>query len=353
MPQLTLNQHTILQLFLQREKIASSEVHRSLAAVGREISLVTVKRELASLSSSGLLVMSGAGRSVTYTISTLGRLCVDVNPHEYVTIEPDLRFGLKTFTHDLFQTVPLEVLNDAELQRLDAATVEYNTHTQSLSPALEEKELERFVIELSWKSSRIEGNTYTLLDTEQLLTRGIEAPGHSKHEAIMILNHKAAFSFVRDHLPLFTELDSIHIQEVHKLLVKDLDVTSGFRSKPVGVVGSIYRPLDNVYQITEATHELCAAVARESSPYSKALVALMGISYIQPFEDGNKRTSRLVANALLLAHSRAPLSYRSVEENDYREAMLTFYELNTIQPFKKIFVEQYFFAAKNYAVRGV
>jgi Fic family protein len=77
----------------------------------------------------------------------------------------------------------------------------------------------------------------------------------------------------------------------------------------------------------------------------------VGISYIQPFEDGNKRTARLMANAILLAHDCAPLSYRSVEENDYREAQMVFYELNSIMPFKKIFIDQYIFSAQNYAVK--
>ena len=81
------------------------------------------------------------------------------------------------------------------------------------------------------------------------------------------------------------------------------------------------------------------------------MIALLGISYIQPFEDGNKRTSRLMANAILLAHGCAPLSYRSVDEGEYRDAIFAFYELNSIIPFKKIFIGQYDFAAKNYAVK--
>ena len=87
------------------------------------------------------------------------------------------------------------------------------------------------------------------------------------------------------------------------------------------------------------------------TPYAKALVSLLGISYIQPFEDGNKRTSRLMANALLMAYGCAPLSYRSVDENAYREATLVFYELNSIVSFKKIFIEQYDFAAHNYSAK--
>ncbi|MEN9524156.1 MAG: hypothetical protein RL536_225 [Candidatus Parcubacteria bacterium] len=124
----------------------------------------------------------------------------------------------------------------------------------------------------------------------------------------------------------------------------------GLREKAVGVTGSIYRPLDNIHQISEALQKLTEAVNRASSPYTKALIALLGLSYIQPFEDGNKRTSRLLCNAILLAHECSPLSYRSVDENSYRGSILVFYELNSIVPFKKIFLEQYVFSAKNYVV---
>lgn len=130
------------------------------------------------------------------------------------------------------------------------------------------------------------------------------------------------------------------MEELHAILVKDLSV-----------VGSAYRPLDNIYQIAEAVEALGRVISKISAPCAKALIALLGISYVQPFEDGNKRTARLAANAVLLAYGLAPLSYRSVEEDDYREAMLVFYELNSIMPFKKIFIDQYKFATQNYAIK--
>ena len=207
------------------------------------------------------------------------------------------------------------------------------------------------VIELSWKSSRIEGNTYTLLDTEKLILEHKEAVGHSKSEAVMILNHKQAFTFVHEHAKKFKNLTRANLEEVHFLLVKDLNVGMGVRRSLVGVLGSKYQPLDNVHQITDALEGLSRTIKALNDSYAKALVGLLGVSYIQPFEDGNKRTSRLIANALLMAHGLAPLSYRSVDENAYREAILVFYELNSIVPFKKIFIEQYDFAARNYAVK--
>jgi len=83
----------------------------------------------------------------------------------------------------------------------------------------------------------------------------------------------------------------------------------------------------------------------------RSLSYLLGISYFQPFEDGNKRTARLMANGLLMSHSLAPLSYRSIDEEEYRSAMLAFYEINSIIPIKKIFIEQYKFASENYAAK--
>lgn len=344
------NQQIILTIFLKNSLLSSSEIHAELLKLGHDVSLVTVKRELTELKSSGLLKISGAGRSVQYTISLLGRLFANPSAHEYLATEPDKRFGLRSFNFELFDCVPDQLFSDSEIKELDTATKIYTKNIQSISKTLEEKELERFIIELSWKSSKIEGNTYTLLDTEKLIVKGIPAAGHDKHEAKMILNHKEAFKFIRENSKLFKTLDLAKIEAVHKILVRDLNVHYGLREKAVGVTGSIYRPLDNIHQIKEATTSLCAKVNALTSPYAKAMFALLGISYIQLFEDGNKRTSRLIANAILLAYECAPLSYRSVDESSYQEAVLTFYELNSIISFKKIFIEQYIFGANNYAV---
>ena len=350
MIEISKNQQIILRIFLKNEELSSSAVHSELLKTGDDVSLVTVKRDLSELKDLNLLNTSGAGRSVTYTVSSLGRLFVDINLDEYSIIDPDKRFGLKSFNFDLFNSIPNELFSKSEIAELDNATEIYKKNLKSISKTLEEKELERFVIELSWKSSKIEGNTYTLLDTERLILRGIEAEGHNKDEARMILNHKDAFKFIRENFSVFKYLSLAKIEEVHKILVKDLNVNFGLRSTPVGITGSIYRPLDNEYKLNEAILSMCDVINRITSPYAKSLIALLCISYIQPFEDGNKRTSRLIANSILLAYDYSPLSYRSVDENAYREAVLAFYELNSIVPFKKIFIEQYIFAANNYAV---
>lgn len=344
-------QQAILSLIIQRGSLRSSQVHEALVQLRHDMALVTVKRALSTMAKAGFVVPSGTGRSTAYAITTPGRLFLDIDAQQYCMMDPDNRYGSTGFNFDLLKEVPAELFTDSELQVLKRATREYKRRTIHVSKTIAKKELERLVIELSWKSSKIEGNTYTLLDTEKLILEHKEAPGHSEREARMILNHRDAFTLIHENARDFRTLTRANLEHLHGKIVKGLGVRKGLRRSPVGVTGSRYRPLDNIHQITDAIHALSAAVEKMKSPYAKALLALLGISYIQPFEDGNKRTSRLMANALLLAHRCAALSYRSVNENAYREATLAFYELNSIVPFKRIFIEQYEFAAGNYAVR--
>lgn len=341
----------IISILLEQDTLQSSDIHGALAKQGEDVSLVTVKRLLSDMSARGMLRTSGSGRSFAYQVSALGRIFADIDARAYCAIEPDRRHGLKRYNQDLFGSIPAVIFSSDALKRLEEATAEYVQRTADVPPAIEKRELERLVIELSWKSSKIEGNTYTLLDTEKLILENKEAPGHAHSEAQMILNHKDAFNFVRENTAFFKTLSQAPIEELHAILIKNLDVGAGLRNRVIGIVGSVYQPLDNPHQIREGLEALIKAVTRVETPYAKALVALLGISYLQPFEDGNKRTARLLANAVLLAHGCAPLSYRSVEESEYREATLVFYEINSIIPFRKIFIDQYDFAARNYAVK--
>lgn len=341
----------IIEFFFKNHTAGSSDVFSYLISEKIPTSLVTVKRDLSELVSGGILKKTPKGPETFYELSTYGRFFVPINAHEYVNLSLDKRYGQESYNFSLFEDVPDELFSEEEIKKLDEATKNYKLKSQDTSPTIIKKELERFVIELSWKSSKIEGNTYTLLDTERLIRDGIEAPGHTKDEATMILNHKSAFDFIHSNKDRFKKIDRVVIEQLHSLLVAGLDVNSGYRKGMVGITGSKYRPLDNEYQIHEAMENLFKAMNRMKSIYSKSLLALLGISYIQAFEDGNKRTSRLTANAVLMANGASPLSYRSVDEIAYRETVLVFYELNSIFPFKDIFISQYLFAADNYLVR--
>ncbi|MFA4890374.1 MAG: Fic family protein [Candidatus Paceibacterota bacterium] len=351
MDKLNKKQQNVITILLEKSDLSSSDIHAGLAKKGEDMALVTTKRILSEMAKLGLLAIHGSGPAIKYTLSAPGRLNADIDAKIYCAIEPDKRYGMSLFNFELLPAISSDILQAGEIDILEKATKEYYRRTADISDAIQKKELERLVIELSWKSSRIEGNTYTLLDTEKLILENKRAPGHAKSEAQMILNHKNAFTFVHENSNQFKNLTRANLEKLHAILTEKLSVDFGFRKKPVGVLGSKYQPLDNIHQITDAVDTLSLAVSRMATPYAKALVALLGISYIQPFEDGNKRTSRIMANALLLAHGRAPLSYRSVDENEYREAMLVFYELNSAVPFRRIFVSQYDFAARNYAMK--
>jgi hypothetical protein len=343
---ITQRQLEILKIIGAEKNIPSSVIFERLSD---KPARVTLKRELTALTSKGYLIQNGAGRGVTYTVPSTSTLFIPIDAKEYCAVEPDLRGGATGYNFEIFETLPDTFFTNEELSVLDAHTVAYRERSSHASDTIHKKELERFVIELSWKSSKIEGNTYTLLDTELLISEGKEAAGHDKQEAVMILNHKKAFDFILAHKKFFNHaIKQSTIEELHKVLVEGLGVSMGIRHSVVGITGSTYRPIDNEHQIREAFGFLYAAIARLKDPYSKALCMLVGISYIQGFEDGNKRTARLSANAVLVANSCAPLSYRSVDEVLYREAMLVFYETQSIVAIKEIFTTQYLFASEQY-----
>lgn len=138
------------------------------------------------------------------------------------------------------------------------------------------------------------------------------------------------------------------IEEIHVLLTNQLGISKNIRSRIVGITGTAYNPLDNKFQIKESLQEMCDLINSKENIFEKAFLAILLISYIQPFEDGNKRTARMIGNALLFNKDACLLSYRNVSVLDYKKAILLFYEQNNLAMFKKIFIEQNMFAVSNY-----
>jgi len=127
-----------------------------------------------------------------------------------------------------------------------------------------------------------------------------------------------------------------------------MGIKKEIRNDPVRITGTKYRPIDNRADIINYLHKTIDTINSLADPFSKALIAVLMISYIQPFEDGNKRTVRILGNAILLANNVCPLSYRSVKEADYKSATILFYEQNNAVFFKELFMEQFEFAVDNY-----
>jgi len=312
-------------------------------------SIPTLNRDMAKLVEENHLKKQGAGRSITYVIAPNHKLLAPHNTSGYFEIDPDRRGAKTTFNHELLQSLnEISIFTSRELADLQKLKQEYQANIASLSPVLYQKELERLTIELSWKSSQIEGNTYSLLETERLFKEKREADNKSKEEAIMLLNHKDAITYLMENKDLAKTLNLRTLEEIHSLLIKDLNVGRNIRSRTVGITGTAYKPLDNEHQIREYLELMCKLINTKNNGFEKALLAVVLISYIQPFEDGNKRTGRMISNALLIADDACPLSYRSVDSLDYKKAMLLFYEQNNLAAFKAIFMEQHEFGVKNY-----
>jgi Fic family protein len=174
------------------------------------------------------------------------------------------------------------------------------------------------------------------------------AAGKTKDEAIMLLNHKDAIDFVVANPDYFLSLSIAKFEELHCILTKELGVDRNIRTRRVGITGTNYRPLDNEFQIREALQQTCDLINNCENIFEKVLFALVLLSYIQAFSDGNKRVARITANALLIAHKYCPVSFRTVDTVDYKKAMLLFYEQNNISAFKQIFINQFKFAVENY-----
>ena len=310
----------------------------------------TMKRLLSAAVKEGNIETAGRGPATKYKLTPQAHVTMPLDLATYFDKDIDEREVQESFNFDLIRDVlpKVEIFTKEELEVLNAAQMEFEKNTEGMTELEYRKEMERLGVDLSWKSSQIEGNTYSLLETERLLKDKQTASGKTKEEAIMLLNHKDALDFVLDVPDYLKELSVHRIEDIHSILTKELEVDRNIRHRRVGITGTNYRPLDNEFQIREALEDTCTLVNGKDKVFEKALLTLVLLSYIQAFVDGNKRTARITSNAVLIANGYCPISFRTVDSIDYKKAMLMFYEQNNIAAFKKIFIEQFLFAVKTY-----
>jgi len=309
----------------------------------------TITRDLSFLCRQNFFLKSGAGAFVTYSLSEAYNILEEVDLEKYFEtpyLEREVRSG---FNFEIFSNFKNDIFTGEEREKLENLQREFiGNFSKYDSQTLINKEYERIMIEFSWKSSAIEGNTYSLLGTEALIKNNIVGKGKTKEETQMILNHKDAFNEAIQNRERFRKLNYIDIEYLHIVLTKKLGISKNIRNGAVGITGTKYKPLDNSHQIKEVAQEMVTLINEKESIFEKAFLVSILIAYIQMFEDGNKRTSRMISNAILLAHNSIPLSYRIVDVEEYKKAMILFYESNNIYHFKQIFIDQFKDAVKNY-----
>lgn len=329
----------------------------------------TALNRLQYLRSVGLITLHGATRSSFYALTLLGELALGEKPSAALREEPvEVREDPRAFLRKpLFERKPVgyrvEFLESYQPNVSFYLPQDVRDHLHQIGretgmqaePAgtYARHICQRLLIDLSWNSSRLEGNTFSLLETEQLLQAGAADDRAQSQEAIMILNHKAAIEFLLDSIEI-AAFDHRTILNLHALLTADLlqdaSAEGALRTVPVGIGRSSYLPTAIPAKI-EACFDLILSKAQQiADPYEQAFFAMVQMPYLQPFLDGNKRVSRLIANLPMFQRNLSPLSFVGVSERDYTDGMLAVYELNDVSVLREVFVQAYERSTQRYTV---
>ena len=290
------------------------------------VSRPTVNRHLHKLVKAGQITREHAGRATGY------RLAMPAAPAPAKSLREYLLQPLAARAPVSYQRAFVDdyVPNDsALLPRSLAEQLHRDGRALGRQPAgtYARKVLEQLLIDLSWHSSRLEGNRMSLLDTRELFARGRTAGNDT--DSVMLLNHKEAIEFLVDAVPE-QGITTLVVRNLHSLLMQGLlddpNAVGAIRRKIVHIEHSVYVPSQVPGLLDEMLATIVAKVQLVRNPIEAAFFLWIHVAYLQPFEDGNKRTSRLSANLPLLLNNCAPLSFLDVDRDDYALAMLGVYE---------------------------
>lgn len=343
-----------------------------VAAMPNKASRRTVLRRLNTLLGQDRLIRSGKGRATRYRNPVVTEIITDrvvagssSQTERYIPVSPEgeeikqlVRRPLEMRNPVGYQQEFLDGYRPNETWYLTEETrlklAEWGTIEQETRPAgtYANQILNRLLIDLSWNSSRLEGNTYSLLETEQLLELGESADHKDAAEAQMILNHKAAIQLLVDQADEIG-FNNYTVLNLHALLADNLlgDPEAGgrLRTTMVAIGGTVFHPLAIRQRVEECFHQVLATATAIANPFEQSLFALAHLPYLQPFIDVNKRVSRLVANIPFIKNNLCPLSFVDVPQQAYLDGILGVYEHNRIELLRDVFVWAYQRSAARYS----
>lgn len=331
-----------------------------LATLGPGFVERTIRRWLKEMVSDGLVKKIGEKRSSHYQATSTPAhsfflntdIASSIKSIEYVR-QPLFKRAPKAYNRQWLEDyVPNKTFYLSQTQRKTMKTEGQRGIDHNSAGTYAKKIYHRLLIDLSYNSSRLEGNTYSLLDTERLIFEGAAAENKLDEEKVMILNHKEAIRHLVDGAPKI-EIDFNEICTLHFLLSDGLISTSysgKVRDAGVRIGGSTYVPLENKIKIERLLQLICQKARKIQDPFECSLFLLTQIAYLQPFLDVNKRTSRLSANIPFIKHNLVPLSFNDVEKEDYNSAMISIYELNDVTPLIELYIFSYLRSCQLYDV---
>ncbi len=345
--------------------LAIAALERACETDGLKFDRRTLQRRLRELVAANRLLKQGEGRASRYLLAPItGELRVVLPPpkliahgESYVLLSPQGAEVRDLVRRPITDRKPVgykrELLESYEPNRSAYLPDLVRSHLHALgrSPAREHPAgtyardiLNRLMIDLSWSSSRLEGNTYSRLDTQNLIEFGHAAEGKDQREAQMILNHKAAIELLVGHAEEIG-FDAFTFFNLHALLsenlLMDADASGRLRTTTVEIGGSVFYPLAVPQQIEDCFRLILDKTSAIRDPFEQAFFVMVHIPYLQPFLDVNKRVSRLGANIPLIKHNLSPLSFVDVPEQAYIEGTLGVYEFNRVELLRDVFVWAY------------
>ena len=346
-------------LRILRSQDNSLSLNEILREIGDKCSERSLRRWIAELVTEGFVQKVGQKRSTKYNsvkalteksslpfssrsldlLEMIRRPIGSRNPASY-----NLSF-LKEYEPNKTQYIPNRIKE--ELHQLGK-----RTKKQEPAGTYAKQIYNRILIELSYNSSRLEGNTYSLIDTQRLLLEGKGAEGKMDQETVMILNHKETIRYIVEQIETIT-IEQKTICNIHYLLSDGLvsnESAGKVRDQGVFITGTSYVPSENPGFLQEALGSICHKATLIKDPFEQCFFLLIHISYLQAFIDVNKRTARLASNIPLLKNNFVPLSFNDIEKEDYISALIAVYEFNKYSPMLDLFVFSYRRSCQLYTV---
>lgn len=329
----------------------------------------TVQRHLKEMETLGLVIKEGRARATRYKIKpdptdieTTSRSVDSIFPlsdpakeilaHVRQPVQLREPVGYNRAFLETYQPNKTSYLTDEQKKHL--AAIGATSQMQAPAGTYAKQILQRLLIDLAWNSSRLEGNTYSLLDTQILLQEGSAATGKQPSETQMIVNHKDAIEFIVENLD-HIGFNRYTINNLHGLLSNNLlpnpSASGRLRIHAVGIGGSTYTPPSTPQQIEELYELMLEKATAIEDPFEQAFFIMVHLPYLQPFDDVNKRVSRLAANIPLNNQNLSPLSFTDVPQDLYVSGLLGIYELEKVELMRDIFLWAYERSAKLYAVQ--
>lgn len=340
------------------------EIEKALVGQGLSFNRRTLQRRLARLEKAGRILIAGVGRATRYLPIVSAEKSTEVDGSIFLSI--DAQEVQNRVSRPLPARQPIsyqrKFIDNYQPNATWYLSVAMRNHLMDIGRRISidyaagtyiRQILDRFLIDLSWASSRLEGNTYSLLETERLIAFGEAAPGKTPFETQMVLNHKAAIEFLVDGVDEIG-FDRRTILNLHALLSDNLlgnPAASGrLRAIPVNIGKSVYEPLAVPQLIDEIFGQILDTANAISDPFEQAFFVTIHLPYLQPFENVNKRVSRLAANIPFIHHNLCPLSFVDVPEDLYINGLVGVYELNRIELMRDVFVWTYERSCDRYQV---